>query len=577
MTRIIASENDWGWTSEGAFANCSYVEHIRIPESVVRIGADAFQGCNEAIYDTTTIPGVKLVDGWAVGNTATWQKPLSGALDLTGCRGIADETFDGRCYEITSVTIPPSVKSIGDSAFASCSGLRAVHISDLTAWLRMFASGNSGYRSNPLREAGHLYLNGKEVTDVVVPDGISSINYGMFTGWGGLRSVTLPNSVRNIDEEAFYYCDGLTSVTIPNSVTNIGDEAFYGCRALKSLVVPAGVKSIGWAAFARCKNLQSITLPTWCKKVKVYYDDDEEEYVLTDRTVNKRDWYPVNFIFYAFVDDDDYDTEDLLNYKKIVAQETRGMKIAYKDVRGSSGGDVAEMWKKAQTVNGAVFRDGEAVGIVQVKVGKASKNGEVTISGTITGLDGKKLTANGGKVGVSGETATATLAVKDGTTATVTVGKDGVSGTWNGAEIKAAVVGGDWTRTDARVHVAATGASLPDGTVEELLPDSEPVLAKGGKWAFDKAATVKLSRDKTKAEWDAANGKTNLSSMKLAYAPKTGLFKGSFKVYALEGADGAKKLKKHTANVTGVVVDGKGYGQAAIKKPAAGPWAVHVE
>ena len=265
------------------------------------------------------------------------------------------------------------------------------------------------------------------------------------------------------------------------------------------------------------------------------------------------------------------------NYKVYEKQITRNVKITYKDVGGSSGGDVAEIWKKAQTVSGAVFRDGRAVGVVQVKVGKASKNGEVAVSGTITGLDGKKLAAKGGKVGVNGETATATLAVKDGTTATVTVGKDGVSGSWNGAEIKAAEVGGNWTRTDAKVQVAATSASLPAGTLETLLPTGEPVLEKGGKWAFNKAATVKLSKDKTSAEWDDSKGKSNRSGLKLTYTPKKGTFKGSFKVYALEGADGAKKLKKYTANVTGVVVDGKGFGQASIKKPAAGPWPVTVE
>ena len=65
--------------------------------------------------------------------------------------------------------------------------------------------------------------------------------------------------------------------------------------------------------------------------------------------------------------------------------------------------------------------------------------------------------------------------------------------------------------------------------------------------------------------------------MKLTYTPKTGLFKGSFKVYALEGFAGKKKLKKYSANVTGVVVGGKGYGQATIKKSSAVPWPVVVE
>ena len=569
VKRIIAAENEWGRASGGAFANCSWIESIKLPESVMSIGADAFRGCSEAIYDTTTIPGVKIVDGWAISTTGS----LSGALDLTGCRVIADNAFRN-CSGITSVTIPPSVKSIGDSAFDSCNGLRAVHISDLTAWLKI---SFSGYRSNPLRLAGHLYLNGKEVTDVVVPDGITSIDSGLFTDWDGLKSVTLPSSVRNIGYEAFDGCDGLTSVTISSSVTNIDEFAFYSCDQLKSLVIPASVKSIGVAAFAECDNLKSITFPTWCKKIKAYYDKHHEEFVLTNKTVNKKDWYPLNFVFYALVDYDDYETEDYLNYKKIVAQETRGMKITYKDVKGSGGGAVPEAWQKARTLKGkatcALPPPYNLRGAFELKCGKASKQGVAKVSATLTGIDGKKTSYKAQSVDVTGKTATVNL---DGLSVTIDgdsfSGSDGLGG---GLGVSTADVGGDWTRDGAKVYVDVT--DLPAGTIAELLPDGEPAIPKGGKWAFNKAATVKFSKDKTKAEWDTSKGKTNLSGLKLTYTPKTGVFKGSFKLYALEGADTARKLKKYTVNVTGVVVDGKGVGQAVIKKSAADPWTVTVE
>ena len=64
--------------------------------------------------------------------------------------------------------------------------------------------------------------------------------------------------------------------------------------------------------------------------------------------------------------------------------------------------------------------------------------------------------------------------------------------------------------------------------------------------------------------------------MKLTYTPKKGTFKGSFKVYALEGEGKATKLKKYTVNVSGLVVGGKGYGAATCKKPFAA-WRVTVE
>ena len=106
-------------------------------------------------------------------------------------------------------------------------------------------------------------------------------------------------------------------------------------------------------------------------------------------------------------------------------------------------------------------------------------------------------------------------------------------------------------------------------------------LKYGLQLTFAKGASVKWAKDKkTKAYSlvvDDSKGKTNLSSLKLTYAPKTGLFNGSFKVYALEEAKGKTKLKTYTVNMVGVVVDGKGYGEATMKKPAAGPWTVRVE
>ena len=65
-----------------------------------------------------------------------------------------------------------------------------------------------------------------------IPNSVTSIGDGAFSGCTSLTSVTIPNSVTSIGHWAFYGCTGLTSVTIPNSVTNIGDWAFIGCTSL---------------------------------------------------------------------------------------------------------------------------------------------------------------------------------------------------------------------------------------------------------------------------------------------------------------------------------------------------------
>ena len=95
----------------------------------------------------------------------------------------------------------------------------------------------------------NLYLNGTLITDLVIPDGVTSIGDGAFDGCSGLTSVTIPDGVTSIGDGAFYGCSGLTSVTIPDSVTSIGSYAFCDCSGLTSVTIPDSVTSIGDYAF----------------------------------------------------------------------------------------------------------------------------------------------------------------------------------------------------------------------------------------------------------------------------------------------------------------------------------------
>ena len=110
--------------------------------------------------------------------------------------------------------------------------LDAVYISDLSAWSKIYF-GNQ--YANPLYYAHHLYLNNQEITDLVIPEGITSLGEYAFTGCSNVISLTLPKSLISIDEDAFSDCTSLTSVTIPNSVTSIGNYAFEDCTGLTSV------------------------------------------------------------------------------------------------------------------------------------------------------------------------------------------------------------------------------------------------------------------------------------------------------------------------------------------------------
>ena len=163
------------------------------------------------------------------------------------------------CSGLTSVTIPNSVTSIGGGAFSGCSGLTSVHISDIAAWCNI--DFVSHFYSNPLEYAHHLYLNGEEVKDLVIPNSVTSIGSYAFYNFDALTSVTIGNSVTSIGSYAFYKCSGLTSVTIGNSVKSIGSSAFYGCSGLTSVTIGNSVTSIGYGAFEGCSGLTSVTIP----------------------------------------------------------------------------------------------------------------------------------------------------------------------------------------------------------------------------------------------------------------------------------------------------------------------------
>ena len=93
---------------------------------------------------------------------------------------------------------------------------------------------------------------------IVIPNSVTSIGTGAFSGCSSLTSVTIPNSVTSIGKYAFQDCSSLTSVTIPNSVTSIGDYAFEYCSSLTSITIPNSVTSIGYEAFRDCSSLDTI-------------------------------------------------------------------------------------------------------------------------------------------------------------------------------------------------------------------------------------------------------------------------------------------------------------------------------
>ena len=150
--------------------------------------------------------------------------------------GIAEEAFYS-CSALTSITLPNSVKHIGESAFRGCNALEKTNfMGDIADWCDIKFGG--AY-ANPISASYNFYLNDSEVKDLVIPNTVDSIHAYAFDCGNSITSVALPNSVVYIGEGAFYRTY-INEIIIPKSVTSIEERVLSGCNALTSIVVEEG-------------------------------------------------------------------------------------------------------------------------------------------------------------------------------------------------------------------------------------------------------------------------------------------------------------------------------------------------
>ena len=101
---------------------------------------------------------------------------------------------------------------------------------------------------------------GINLTEVVLPDTITSIGFCAFANCSNLKKINIPDSVESIDNAAFRYCSSLESLVLPEGITNVGTFAFWACTSLTELVIPKSLTTVQWGAFYQCENLKKVTI-----------------------------------------------------------------------------------------------------------------------------------------------------------------------------------------------------------------------------------------------------------------------------------------------------------------------------
>ncbi len=208
-----------------AFANCTALTGITIPNTVVEFGAHAFNGC-------INLPSITIPDS---------------------VETISNNAFQ-HCSALLSITIPASVTSIGSFAFYGCTSLTDIEVDSNN----IIYESQDGVLFNKAMKDLIMFPFGKKIEHYTIPVGVELIRANSFEECKGITNITFPDSLKTIEPQAFDEATGLRSINMGTGLETIGDSAFSGCTALTSITIGETVTKIGENAFVGCNALEKI-------------------------------------------------------------------------------------------------------------------------------------------------------------------------------------------------------------------------------------------------------------------------------------------------------------------------------
>ena len=169
--------------------------------------------------------------------------------------------------KIQSVTIPQSVTSIGDSAFAGCHNLNSLTINDAATSIESWAFAECPLNTtlslgkNIKTIGDYAFYDCRDLTSVTIPQSVTSIGAHAFDNCRILDSLTINGAIESMGKQAFESCISLKTLSLGENIKTIGNFAFRNCLSLTNVTIPEKVTTIGPGTFSYCKHLEYIMLP----------------------------------------------------------------------------------------------------------------------------------------------------------------------------------------------------------------------------------------------------------------------------------------------------------------------------
>ncbi len=273
------------------YENTTAITDVTIPASVKYIGSSAFY--KAPALTSVTIKGASHVGSQAfaycnalkkvfIGKNTFDENPLDeyyeGSEIFYECNSLTDVTIENgvkiipsgtfEYCDLRSVKIPDSVQSIGESAFANNENLSNVTIGKNVSYIDQWAFSDTAWYDNIAEQNkpvivgdGCLLYGGRMDGKVVIPNNVKTIVYGSIELGDNVTEVVFPNSVTSIDLSMFSNLNKLRSITLGKNVTKI-EGVLYGCDNFTTINIPDSVKEIGMGAFWSCSNLTNVDIDT---------------------------------------------------------------------------------------------------------------------------------------------------------------------------------------------------------------------------------------------------------------------------------------------------------------------------